>query len=104
MRYYAAPSREFNQLGVRDIQGENVRFGFLGESGVNVGDDLCKAFEPVTMSLGRHFQRQNDSAACTLIPALEWLQSSSRLSGFGTKLLSELKETQAQGTSPRPLE
>ena len=60
--------------------------------------------EPVTMPLGRHLQRQHDPAAYTLIPALEWLQSSGRLSGFGTQLLSELEETQAQGTSPPPPE
>ena len=77
--------------------------GWGSTRGHNI-DDLCKAFEPVTTSLGRHLQCQNDPAAYTLIPALEWLQSNGRLSGFGTKLLSELKETQAQGTSPRPPE
>jgi len=65
-------------------------------------DAICRAFEPVITNLGWHLQRQNDPAAYTLIPALEWLQSTGGLVGFGADLLKELKETQAQGKSPRP--
>ena len=35
-----------------------------------------------------------------MIPALEWLQSSGRLVGFGADLLNPLKETQAPERLP----
>jgi len=66
-------------------------------------DDICKTFEPVITNLGWHLQHQDDSAAYNLIPALEWLQATGRLVGFGAHLLKGLKENQAQGKSPRPI-
>ena len=63
-------------------------------------DDICRTFEPVITNLGWHLQHEDDPAAYNLIPALEWLQSSGRLVGFGADLLKALKETQAQGKSP----
>jgi hypothetical protein len=63
-------------------------------------DDICRTFEPVITNLGWHLQHQDDPAAYNLILALEWLQSSGRLVGFGADLLKALKETQAQGKSP----
>ena len=63
-------------------------------------DDICRTFEPTITNLGAHLQRRDDLAAYKLIPALEWLESSGRLFGFGAELLKALKETQAQGKSP----
>jgi hypothetical protein len=66
-------------------------------------DEICRVFEPILTNLGAHLQHQDDPAAYNLIPALAWLQSVGRLSAFGEGLLSGLTETQAAGTSPRPL-
>jgi len=65
-------------------------------------NDICLVFEPVITNLGAHLQHQDDLAAYSLIPALEWLQSRGRISGFGAGLLKGLKGMQAQGKSPRP--
>jgi len=65
-------------------------------------DDICEMFEPVVTNLGTHLQHQDDLAAYSLIPALEWLQAGGRLSAFGAGLLEGLRKTQAQGKSPRP--
>jgi hypothetical protein len=68
--------------------------------GENIGD-ICKVFEPVITNLGVHLKLQDDCAAYNLISALEWLQSTGRLSSFGEGLLKDLNKTKAEGKSPR---
>jgi hypothetical protein len=70
-------------------------------AGQNI-DDIARVFEPTITNLGVHLQYQDDMAAYKLIPALEWLETTERLSGFGEGLLKGLRNTQAQGRSPRP--
>jgi hypothetical protein len=70
-------------------------------AGQNI-DDIVRVFEPTITNLGVHLQHQDDIAAYKLIPALEWLETTGRLSGFGEGLLSGLRNTQAQGKAPRP--
>lgn len=70
-------------------------------AGQNI-DDIAKIFEPTITNLGVHLQHQDDVGAYKLIPALEWLEATRRLSGFGEGLLQGLRNTQAQGKSPRP--
>jgi hypothetical protein len=70
-------------------------------AGQNI-DDIAKVFEPTITNLGVHLQHQDDIAAYKLVPALEWLEATGRLSGFGEGLLKGLRNTQGQGKSPRP--
>ena len=60
-------------------------------------DDLCKTFEPALTSLGWHLEHQQNPGVYSLIPALEWLDSTGRLVGFGADLLKRLKEAQTKG-------
>jgi len=70
-----------------DLSRKLILKGWMAYSsipGQNI-DDICKTFEPVITNLGWHLQHQDDLAAYNLIPALEWLQSSGRLVGFGRR-------------------
>jgi hypothetical protein len=87
---FAKPLRLRSWMGWSSIAGQNI-------------DDIAKVFEPTITNLGVHLQHQDDIAAYKLVPALEWLEATGRLSGFGEGLLNGLRNTQAQGKSPRPM-
>lgn len=90
-------TNDFDFAGISKIK---QFMAWSSNPGQNI-DDICLVFESVITNLGAHLQYQDDLAAYSLIPALEWLQSRGRISGFGEGLLKGLKEMQAQGKSPR---
>jgi hypothetical protein len=86
---FAKPRKAKGWMAWSPIAGQNI-------------DDIAKVFEPTITNLGQHLQQQDDVAAYTLVPALEWLHNTGRLLDFGQALLKSLRSTQAQGKSPRP--
>ena len=68
-------------------------------AGANVAR-LCQTAAPVLVNLGIHLQHQNDRAAYSLIPALEWLNVRRALDVIGQGLLHGLKDAQVRGDGP----
>jgi hypothetical protein len=91
-------TNDFDFTRPRKIKGW---MGWSPIAGQNI-DDICRSFEPAITNLGVHLQHQDNVAGYNLIPVLEWLESTGRISAFGAGLLKGLKETQASGKSPRP--
>jgi hypothetical protein len=61
---------------------------------------LCQTAEPLLVNLGIHLQWQNDLAADTLIPILQWLNDRQQLGGIGRGLLERLVHNQNRGAAP----
>jgi hypothetical protein len=69
------------------VRGANVR-------------ELVEALQPALINLGANLQWQDDIAAYSLIPMLEWVGQLGVLSPFGQGLLEGLRQTRDAGLSP----
>lgn len=67
--------------------------------GANI-DKLCRTVGPMLVNLGAHLQWQDDSAAYSLIPVLDWLQGRRQLDEIGIGLLRGLRDTKVRGVGP----
>jgi hypothetical protein len=72
---------------------------WAAEPGENIGR-LCDTAAPLVVNLGIHLQWQNDNAAYTLLPVLQWFRQHGRLDQIGLGLLSGLESSQAAGLGP----
>jgi hypothetical protein len=61
---------------------------------------LCQTAAPLVVNLGVHLQWQNDAAAYSLVPLLQWLRMQGRLDQIGLGLLSGLESSRAAGLGP----
>lgn len=67
--------------------------------GANI-ETLIRSSLPAVANLGVHLQWQNNPAAYSLVPFLEWVDSLGLLNPMIKGLLTGLKDTQAQGRGP----
>jgi hypothetical protein len=84
-----------NSLDV--LQGQKMYWSPV--PGANILE-LFQALQPALINLGANLQWQDDAAAFTLIPILEWANGAVGLSPFGKGLLEGLRRAQDLGVSP----
>ena len=69
------------------------------EPGANLRE-LTEALRPALINLGANLQWQENPAALSLIPFLEWIQDMKLLDALGRGLLQKLTKARDLGVSP----
>lgn len=67
--------------------------------GANVRE-LIQALQPALINLGAHLQWQDNVAAYSVIPVIEWFNQLAVLPPFGQGLLEQLRQAKDAGVSP----
>lgn len=73
------------------IDGLTEQIAYFGNTqrGVNISP-MCQTVAPILVTLGINLKAQNDEAAYTLLPVLQWLDSQNHLDERGKELLRDL--------------